>query len=474
MRQRAPESSPGRGILSACFAEISDSEHEAASGSDTDLTGPGQPSSLQRVVTYDPYGEVEQPVALTRSKTYDPYDDEDGDDVVPAVSSASRPQGSGSQPQSQPQSQPHGMQMVQVGMQLGGTQQPSTGTLQSSSGDMSSGMVAMPQQQWAMGNGGMMMAGAPFPPGAVSVQMMPMQMMAAGPGGQPIQMQGGMMPAGGLPMHMQGGMMSAGGQPMQMTAPAGGLPMHMQGGMMSPGGQPMQMMCVAMPTGYQAGGMPAAGMQAGGMPAGMPGGAVAMVPANYMGNPAQGFMQGTAPIPGQMLPSPTGPLSGRPGGFIGSQPPSPSRQSGQAQPQTVTSSLEADGIYRVRWTVDARKLKGNDKTVVSPSFEIPSKASGTFKMMINPTPTKMKGGATFRNSSGRGSVQLKCDTASESRLAIRFTIGDRGYEEQPRGPLEHNFALNGVCGLPKDMAEWDFTAVVDEVSKTFVVCLELL
>mmetsp|Transcript_132597 Transcript_132597/g.383307 ORF Transcript_132597/g.383307 Transcript_132597/m.383307 type:complete len:431 (+) Transcript_132597:62-1354(+) len=144
----------------------------------------------------------------------------------------------------------------------------------------------------------------------------------------------------------------------------------------------------------------------------------------------------------------------------------------RAQPQTVTCSQEADGVLRVRWTVDARKLKGNDKTVVSPPFEIPSKATGTFKMMINPTPSKLKGGATFRNSNGRGSVQLKCDTASESRLRIRFSIG-HGHEE-PRGPLEHNFALNGVCGLPKEVAEWDFTRVVDEAAKTFVVCLEFL
>lgn len=250
---------------------------------------------------------------------------------------------------------------------------------------------------------------------------------------------------------------------MQMM-PMGCTMMPMHGGQvhqmqMQPQSAPMPMMGMAMPAG---------------MVTGMPGGAVMMLAAPSQSQglvlpiaQAQG-RNGMAAAPAAMLEAPSQvQRSGMAPHF--QQLAAPVEK---AQPQTVTCAHEADGVFRVRWTVDARKLKGNDKTVVSPPFEIPSKATGTFKMMINPAPSKLKGGATFRNSSGRGYVQLKCDTASESTLRIRFAIGHG--EEEPRGPLEHNFAFNGVCGLPKEIAEWDFTKVVDEAAKTFVVCLELL
>merc|ERR1740121_1863629 len=216
------------------------------------------------------------------------------------------------------------------------------------------------------------------------------------------------------------------------------------------------------------------------MPMGGPAGAtMVLVPGGYVGAPGSaGFVQAPAiqqapllvPQSGQQgaVGLPRSPMGAR--AAEGSPTGSPSSR---AQPQTVSCTQEADGVFRVRWTVDARKLRGNDKTVVSPPFEIPAKASGTFKMMINPTASKLKGGATFRNSAGKGSVQLKCDTASETKLQIRFSIGSKS-EEPSRGPVEHNFALNGVCGLPKEIAEWDFTRVVDETAKTFVVCLELM
>merc|ERR1719277_664591 len=160
------------------------------------------------------------------------------------------------------------------------------------------------------------------------------------------------------------------------------------------------------------------------LPTALPAGAMVLVPSNYIAAPAGGFV---APQPGSsvqqqaaLVPPAAAARSGEAtarGSFDGSSGERP-------QPQTVSCIQEADGSFRVKWTVDARKLKGNDKTVVSPPFEMSSKAIGTFKMMINPTASKLKGGATFRNSNGRGSVQLKCDTASESKLAIRFSIGD--------------------------------------------------
>jgi len=269
---------------------------------------------------------------------------------------------------------------------------------------------------------------------------------------QPAGMQMQMMPQGFVPA-----MMPQGGQIMQQTG---------QGSQVQQGSQ-MPMMGMAMPTGMPQGipqgamimAMPAPGSYASSNQA-MP------APGSYA-NPGVNFMQ---PPAVQQAPA-LSPMAVGSSKSIATSTPS-DNPNARAQPQTVTCE-EADGVLLVKWTVDARKLKGNDKTVVSPPFEVLSKAKGTFKMMINPTPSKLKGGATFRNSNGKGSVQLKCDTASESALIIRFSIGERG-EEPPRGPLEHNFALNGVCRLSKEESEWDFTKVVDETAKTFVVCLELL
>lgn len=259
------------------------------------------------------------------------------------------------------------------------------------------------------------------------------------------------------------------GAPMQLPQTRAQAPMQAQGGQ-------MQVISMAMPAGMAVSnglampaGMPGATMA---MPAGMPAGTIMMlVPGGYVSASAQGYVSAALPQAANVPLAPTG-FAGAPAAVARGSAVNGSFAD-RPQPQTVSCTQEADGIFRVRWTVDARKLKGNDKTVVSPPFEIPLKAAGTFKMMINPTPSRLKGGATFRNSNGRGSVQLKCDTASESKVRICFSIGNVP-EEPPRGPVEHNFALNGVCGLPKDFAEFDFTKAVDEAAKTFMICLDFL
>merc|ERR1719217_1037191 len=62
------------------------------------------------------------------------------------------------------------------------------------------------------------------------------------------------------------------------------------------------------------------------------------------------------------------------------------------QPVPATSSstpgpAAGGGAYRVHWTVDARKLRSNDKQAVSPPFELsfgPHFPSVIFKMMAYP------------------------------------------------------------------------------------------
>lgn len=170
-----------------------------------------------------------------------------------------------------------------------------------------------------------------------------------------------------------------------------------------------------------------------------------------------------------------GVVSGATAGFVASAPAAAVTKEPQ-QPQTVLHEVGADGRVRIKWTVDARKLKANDKVVISPSFTIHA-LPGTFRMIINPSTTKFRGGTTFRNSNGRGNVQLKCETDSQAMVRFRFLLGDGrqdGRQLPSRGDVEHNFSLGGVCGLPKQQEEWDFNRVVDESSKTFVVCIEVL
>ncbi|CAE6952237.1 BTBD19 [Symbiodinium sp. CCMP2592] len=156
------------------------------------------------------------------------------------------------------------------------------------------------------------------------------------------------------------------------------------------------------------------------------------------------------------------------------------------QPQTLTRAFSVkSGFFRVHWTVDGRKLRGNEKQTVSPPFELsfgPKYPAVTFKMMIYPEMlNEGKGGCCFRKSKGRGYVQIKCEAELEESVAwvsFRISIGSGNKTVGPRGPRYHNFSQSAVTGLEegrtKDEHIWDFTEVLDEASQTFVVCLEIV
>lgn len=153
------------------------------------------------------------------------------------------------------------------------------------------------------------------------------------------------------------------------------------------------------------------------------------------------------------------------------------------QPQTIECRL-GDGLGQrsfIRWTVDARKLRGNDKQVVSPPFEIcfgPQFPKVIFKLMIYPKASNLtRGGAAFKKSNGRGYIQLKCEgdiSESIAQAAFWISIGSGDQEQPPRGPVSHNFSRGAVCGLPRSEEDWDFSVVVDHESMTFDVSLEIL
>lgn len=140
------------------------------------------------------------------------------------------------------------------------------------------------------------------------------------------------------------------------------------------------------------------------------------------------------------------------------------------------------GACCVRWTVDARKLRSNDRFAVSPSFDLThgsSQVSLPFKLVINPKlSNEGRSGASFRVAKGQGSVQLKCEATREKLANAQLTFwlsagSGRGLNALrfPRGPVQHDFSQSGVRGLARGQDMWDFNSLLDEATQSFVVCL---
>jgi len=66
-------------------------------------------------------------------------------------------------------------------------------------------------------------------------------------------------------------------------------------------------------------------------------------------------------------------------------------------------------VYRIRWTVDSRKLKSADREAASPIFELSFAGPVEFRMILKPRAVHdSKGGASFKKAQGWGSIELKC------------------------------------------------------------------
>jgi len=155
------------------------------------------------------------------------------------------------------------------------------------------------------------------------------------------------------------------------------------------------------------------------------------------------------------------------------------------RPQVLQRDFSvASCVFRIHWAVDAKKLTSTDREAVSPAFELSfSGVPVQFKIVIRPkVTTEARGGASFKKAKGKGSVEVRClgevDPEVTPAVTFRIWIGSGGTEpvkrEDARGPVKHNFADRTICGLPEGQEEWDFSRVVDDATKTFVVCLEIL
>eukprot|EP00933_Yihiella_yeosuensis_P044516 TRINITY_DN3974_c0_g2_i1.p1 TRINITY_DN3974_c0_g2~~TRINITY_DN3974_c0_g2_i1.p1 ORF type:complete len:478 (+),score=93.28 TRINITY_DN3974_c0_g2_i1:97-1434(+) len=201
--------------------------------------------------------------------------------------------------------------------------------------------------------------------------------------------------------------------------------------------------------------------------------------------PAESMPPMTMPMPAGMcfpgcVPVPMDRFSRWPGDLASSS--SVASASGRAQVLQRSFSI-ASSIHRIRWTVDARKLKSTDREAVSPQFELTFGAPVMFKMIMKPKAvSNERGGSCFKRSRGKGTVELRSiNLDSTSELAVKpvvtFRIGVGSSTIKPekiRGPVRHDFSEKPISGLPDGQAIWDFGRCVDEATQTFVVCLEVL
>lgn len=158
------------------------------------------------------------------------------------------------------------------------------------------------------------------------------------------------------------------------------------------------------------------------------------------------------------------------------------------QPQTLSHwRSRFTGDSYVFWTVDARKLRTNDRLTVSPLFKLSDGHLHApplpFKMIISPkVAPDGKGSGSFKKAQGKAIIQLKCEAPREeldsTPITFYLSAGSGSTENSQqlpvRGPVTCNFAQSGVCGLPKESDTWSFLDVVDDKSQTFVVCLQVL
>jgi len=156
------------------------------------------------------------------------------------------------------------------------------------------------------------------------------------------------------------------------------------------------------------------------------------------------------------------------------------RPSPQEEALTCDTSPET-GFPRIVWRVDVRKFKANDRSIVSPPFELEcGESAHNFKMSIYPIASST-GKCGFRGAAGKGFVQLKCaddlQAFTSSNLTFQIAIsGDTGRDSMlpARGPVAHNFKAANVVGLPRNVEEWDFSSVINKSSRSVVIHLDVL
>jgi len=186
----------------------------------------------------------------------------------------------------------------------------------------------------------------------------------------------------------------------------------------------------------------------------------------------------TGEAPGQNIT--IGRIEGGPGpNFACSHAPSMDKVKPTASHSLVFTQSSKPFQFSVCWTVDAHKVRGNEKQTMSPHFELPLGPTGELiklRLAVYPKTADPRSAVNFKSSKGKGYVQIKCDSNGYCAAApMRFTLAvGGGHRTQGiRGPVEHDFAKNSIAGLPRHCDCWDFRAATESRSTMFSIFLEI-
>jgi len=122
----------------------------------------------------------------------------------------------------------------------------------------------------------------------------------------------------------------------------------------------------------------------------------------------------------------------------------------RSPPQTLKTNFDTtSNTYQIRWHIDARKLYGNDRHVVSPSLYLSlpqSETAAVFKLMV-----RAKGNG-FKKSRGMGFVELKCESdllGNDANVTFCITVG-----RETTGFASHDFRSHPTAVQKQATSLW--------------------
>ena len=122
-------------------------------------------------------------------------------------------------------------------------------------------------------------------------------------------------------------------------------------------------------------------------------------------------------------------------------------------PQTIqVHPTGRPGSYLVKWFLDSRKLKSNDKQAISPGFMLYHPCTGQFlRFLIGAFPKDWSAAnpeANFKKAEGRGFFQLKCDTQPKDQGCLPCRFGFSVSNEEMRIASSHFTESKCIVELP--------------------------
>mmetsp|Transcript_117853 Transcript_117853/g.334155 ORF Transcript_117853/g.334155 Transcript_117853/m.334155 type:complete len:307 (+) Transcript_117853:60-980(+) len=165
----------------------------------------------------------------------------------------------------------------------------------------------------------------------------------------------------------------------------------------------------------------------------------------------------------------------------GNWPATPLRGVPPQLPPPDPSPAAMEYANRIKWGVDAGQLAGDERKLMSPTFDVTTNQGhvAKFKMMLHPKVMSDGRMSSFRQSLGRGKLAVKfleersqLPLSEAVTLALRISVGGAG--PRPEDGVVHDFLNEPEYTLPADIEEWDFGALVNREVSKLIVCIELL